>query len=190
MAPAFRMKKQPIVAFIILAVATLILSGCATVTRGTKDTLVIESDPAGADVRLSTGQTGKTPTSFKLSRKEAVVVTISREGYETVMVTVNSQIVGAGAAGMAGNVLVGGIVGVGVDAWTGATKSLKPNPVTVKLVRLEPKPAVAAQATTASAPAAAPPPSPVENSDPSTSSAGPAPVGSGGTGAAPAAEQK
>lgn len=182
------MKKQPIVAFIILAAATLILSGCATVTRGTKDTLVVESDPAGADVQLSTGQSGKTPTSFMLKRKEAVVVTISREGYETAMVTVNSQVVGAGAAGMAGNVLVGGIIGVGVDSWTGATKSLKPNPVTVKLVRLEPKPAVVAQAVTASAPAASPPPSVTTNSD--TSAASPSPGGSGGAASAPAAEQK
>lgn len=134
------MKKPCIVLIAAVALPLLLLSGCATVTRGTKDTLVVESDPAGADVRLSTGQTGKTPTSFKLSRKDTVLVTISREGYETVNVTVNSQVVGSGAAGMAGNVLVGGLIGVGVDAWSGATKSLKPNPVTVKLVRLDPQP--------------------------------------------------
>lgn len=154
----FPMKKTSLAANIILALAVLILSGCATVTRGTKDTLVIESDPAGADVRLSTGQTGTTPTSFKLKRKEPVVVTISREGYETVNVNVNAQVVGAGAAGMAGNVLVGGIIGVGVDAWSGATKSLKPNPVTVKLVKLEPK--TEAVTPVASTPAAPTPPAP------------------------------
>lgn len=140
------------IAPLVLALAVLFFSGCATVTRGTKDTLVVESDPAGADVRLSSGQTGKTPTSFKLSRKEPIVVTISREGYETVTVNVNSQIVGAGAAGMAGNVLVGGVIGVGIDAWSGATKSLKPNPVRVNLVKLgtaEPAKSVAAEKTLA-----------------------------------------
>jgi hypothetical protein len=131
------MKTQRLIAIIVVWLAALFLSGCATVTRGTKDTLVVESDPAGANVSLSTGHSGKTPTSFKLSRKDTVLVTISREGYETAVVTVNSQVVGAGAAGMAGNVLVGGLIGVGVDAWSGATKSLKPNPVTVKLVKLE-----------------------------------------------------
>jgi hypothetical protein len=35
---------------------------------------------------------------------------------------------------MAGNVLIGGIIGVGVDAASGATKSLRPNPVHVHLV--------------------------------------------------------
>jgi hypothetical protein len=160
----FPRKKTSIAANIILALAVLILSGCATVTRGTKDTLVIESDPAGAEVRLSTGQTGRTPTSFKLKRKEPVVVTITREGYETVNVNVNAQVVGAGAAGMAGNVLVGGIIGVGVDAWSGATKSLKPNPVTVKLVKLEPK--MEAAAPVASTPVAPTAPAPTASAMP------------------------
>lgn len=130
------MKKLSMIAPLMLALAGLFFSGCATVTRGTKDTLVVESDPAGADVRLSTGQVGKTPTSFKLSRGDSLTVTISKEGYETVNVNVTPQIVGAGAAGMAGNVLVGGLIGAGVDAWSGAMKDLKPNPVRVTMVKL------------------------------------------------------
>jgi len=39
----------------------------------------------------------------------------------------------AGAAGVAGNILVGGIIGLGVDAATGASQDLVPNPVEVKL---------------------------------------------------------
>lgn len=136
----------------VMVLAALWFSGCATVTRGTKDTLVVESDPAGAEVRLSTGQTGKTPTSFKLPRGDSLVVTIAKEGYETVMVNVNSQVVGAGAAGMAGNVLVGGFIGAGVDAFSGAMKDLKPNPVSVKLVRLA---EVAARPAVVEAPAPA-----------------------------------
>lgn len=146
------MKKQSMIAPIVLALAVLFFSGCATVTRGTKDTLVVESDPAGADVRLSTGQIGKTPSSFKLKRGDALTVTISKEGYETVNVNVTPQIVGAGAAGMAGNVLVGGLIGAGVDAWSGAMKDLKPNPVRVTMVKLataEPAKAVAAEKTLA-----------------------------------------
>lgn len=45
-----------------------------------------------------------------------------------------SEISGAGAAGMAGNVLIGGVIGAGVDAGTGATKDLRPNPLSVQLV--------------------------------------------------------
>ena len=119
---------------LLLAAFCFLLSGCATITRGTKDTLVVESDPAGANVTLSNGMTGRTPTSVKLPRKEPVVVTIAKEGYETLTVNVNPQISGAGAAGMAGNVLVGGIIGAVVDPMTGAMKDLRPNPVKVTLV--------------------------------------------------------
>jgi hypothetical protein len=39
----------------------------------------------------------------------------------------------SGAAGIAGNVLVGGIIGLGVDAATGARQDLVPNPVVLAL---------------------------------------------------------
>jgi len=84
-------------------------------------------------VKLSTGTVGKTPAAFKLPRKDSLVVDISKPGYEPVRVNVVSQISGAGGAGMAGNVLVGGIIGAAVDAGTGAMNDLKPNPITVQL---------------------------------------------------------
>lgn len=121
----------------IVSLLISVFSGCASVTRGTKDTLVVESNPAGASVRLSTGETGKTPTSFKLSRKKEFDVVIEKEGYESLTVHVSSQVSGKGSIGMAGNVLVGGIIGVGVDAVTGAAKDLKPNPISVTLVPLK-----------------------------------------------------
>jgi hypothetical protein len=46
---------------------------------------------------------------------------------------VSRLIAGAGAAGVAGNVLVGGLIGIGVDMATGASQDLVPNPVNVKL---------------------------------------------------------
>lgn len=41
---------------------------------------------------------------------------------------------GKGAAGLAGNILVGGLIGVGVDAMTGATLDHSPNPALITLV--------------------------------------------------------
>jgi hypothetical protein len=58
-----------------------LLYGCATVTRGTNDVLVVESKPAGATVLLSNGMTDKTPTSFKVPRKNPLVVKIKKDGY-------------------------------------------------------------------------------------------------------------
>lgn len=99
-------------------VSLLVLSGCATVTRGTTEAFVIETDPPGAKATLTTGQSCTTPCSLEMKRKKEFQVKLEKEGYETVETQILSQIAGAGAAGMAGNVLLGGIIGAGVDAAT------------------------------------------------------------------------
>lgn len=122
---------------ILFSLVGFSLMSCATLTRGTTDTLVIESDPANADVYLSNGLSCKTPCALKLKRNESVNVEISKKGYETVKVNVVPQISGSGSAGMAGNVILGGIIGAAVDAGSGAMYDLKPNPIQVKLQKLE-----------------------------------------------------
>lgn len=119
--------------FAVAVMAAVLSTGCATVTRGTKDVLVVESTPSGAKVTVD-GQVGRTPTSFKLSRKFEGPVLIEKEGYEPVNVQVHSSPSGAGGAGMAGNVLVGGLIGAGIDAGFGSTNDLSPNPINVTLV--------------------------------------------------------
>lgn len=142
----------------VLAILMTAWSGCATITRGTKEALVIESEPNGAQVRLSSGLTGTTPTSFKIPRKGDLTVTVSKDGYETLTVNVTTQVAGAGAAGMAGNVLLGGVIGAGVDAFSGGMLEHKPNPVKVTLVPTPPAAAMPkANAATAAAPPAEPP---------------------------------
>lgn len=112
----------------------LALSGCATVTRGTTENLRVQSEPEGASVELSSGQTCRTPCDLELKRKNDYTLYVHREGFQDSEIRVESKVGGAGAAGMAGNVLIGGIIGAGVDAFSGATNSLKPNPVHVHLV--------------------------------------------------------
>jgi hypothetical protein len=135
--------------FFLLA-APLLLSACATVTRGTKDVLMIETDPPGAVVVVN-GQRATTPTSFKLSRKFEGPVYITKEGYEPITVLVHSHVATAGGVGMAGNALIGGLIGAGVDYATGSTNELKPNPIKVSLVRIgeQPRPATPAMAAPA-----------------------------------------
>lgn len=118
------------------AVAILAMtSGCATVTRGLHEALVIESDPSGAEASLSNGLRCTTPCSVKVRRRGDIVVTLEKDGYETVSATVTSSIDTVGSAAMAGNLVSGGIVGAGIDAGTGAMHSHKPNPLVVKLER-------------------------------------------------------
>lgn len=109
-------------------------SGCATITRGRSEAWTVNSTPSGATVSLSNGERCETPCTLKLRRKYPFSVEICKAGFHAVDTTVQSEISGAGAAGMAGNVLVGGLIGAGVDAGTGATKDLRPNPLNVELV--------------------------------------------------------
>jgi hypothetical protein len=113
---------------LILTLAAL-STGCATITRGTTEAFGIETTPANADARLSNGLHCTTPCSLKVKRRGDFVVTITKEGYETVNASITSSVDGGGAAGMAGNVILGGLIGAGVDAGTGAMHAHKPNAV-------------------------------------------------------------
>jgi hypothetical protein len=124
--------------FIILAGLCLVLGGCATVTRGANDTWTVNTEPSGASIR-TTNQFAcdATPCTFKMPRKSEFDVTITKAGYKTWTGHVTHHVGNAGSAGMAGNVLLGGIIGAGVDAYSGAMYDLAPNPLTVKLEKLE-----------------------------------------------------
>jgi hypothetical protein len=98
-------------------------------------------------VKTSTGFTcGPTPCQIKLPRKTPFDATITLTGYEPQTVHVRSEVGGGGAAGMAGNVIAGGLIGMAVDGSDGAMNDLKPNPLTITLQPV----------TTSAAPAASP----------------------------------
>jgi hypothetical protein len=115
----------------------LLFTSCATITRGVHEKLSVMSDPSGANVQLSSGERGVTPAKFvKLRRTESFTVTVSKPGYAAQTVRVESKFSGTGGTAMAGNVILGGAIGLGVDAGTGAYNSLYPNPVSVHLIPL------------------------------------------------------
>ncbi len=118
----------------------LVLSACATATRGTNETVLVYASPEGAQIATSIGLTCNTsPCSLQVSRKQEFSVTVSKEGYKTQTVHVSTKVAPGGVAGMAGNVLIGGVIGVGVDSVSGATLDHSPNPVLIELVPNNPK---------------------------------------------------
>jgi hypothetical protein len=114
-------------------VLLLLLSSCATVVRGTKQTVRIESNPPGAKIHLSTGGEGVTPATFELPRKDLVVVDFEKEGHESMSVTLVPMRSKSGSIAGAGNALIGGAIGGAIDGGTGATLDLQPNPLIVTL---------------------------------------------------------
>lgn len=119
---------------LILAAAIFSVAGCATITQGTTDALLIETTPENAQVQVSSGQSCvSTPCAIQLPKKEPVNIVVSKAGCQSRQVNVLSQMSSNGGAALAGNILAGGIIGLGVDAASGASRELTPNPVRVTL---------------------------------------------------------
>jgi hypothetical protein len=75
-----------------------------------------------------------TPCIAQVSRNKPLIVTFTKAGYRAQRLKVRTKLSGQGAAGAAGNILLGGAVGLATDTVTGAALDHCPNPVTVHLV--------------------------------------------------------
>jgi len=146
----------------LLLAAAIVLPcfGCASVTRGTTENISISTTPAGATADISGLEIPTacvTPCVVQAKRNADITVTINKEGYEPQVIPLTKEIPGTGAAGFAGNVLLGGLIGMGVDAATGAAQDHKPNPV---IVTLQPLTRASPHAPRPRPPKRPPPPSP------------------------------
>jgi hypothetical protein len=70
---------------------------------------------------------------WKIPRKDQFQATFELPGYKSESIYVNTRMSGGGTAGMVGNAVFGGIVGVVVDGSNGATMDHYPNPVIANL---------------------------------------------------------
>jgi len=123
----------------VIACAILV-TGCASVVRGTSEEVVINVEPADAQVTTTLGHScNQSPCKVEVGRKKTFTVHATKDGYKPGQVFVDTKVSGRGAAGLAGNILLGGVVGVGVDAVSGATLDHDPNPVTITLVPVDAK---------------------------------------------------
>jgi hypothetical protein len=124
------------ISLLAIIAGSLSMGACATVTRGTTEQITFDSEPPAA-MRTSTGLTcPTTPCTLQVDRKSEFVATFSKDGHASQDIMVQTRVAGSGAAGFAGNVLIGGIIGMGVDAATGSTLEHYPNPVTASLAPL------------------------------------------------------
>ncbi|MDA9521421.1 translation initiation factor 2 [Bradyrhizobium sp. CCBAU 11434] len=122
---------------------SVMLGGCSSVTRGTTENISISSTPSGVEAVVSgleVPTTCMTPCSVVVKRNADVSITFQKEGYEPQIVPLSRDIQTGGAAGFAGNLLLGGAIGMGVDAATGAATDHKPNPVIVTMQPVAPPP--------------------------------------------------
>jgi len=114
----------------------LVVAGCASLTKGTTQSVVVNTPNAkGAICTLSSNSIGSrtvtTPAVTVLEKgKDAIQVRCSKECYEDGVGIIPSNFEGM----TAGNIILGGIVGLGVDAATGAMNQY-PSEISVHMVK-------------------------------------------------------
>jgi hypothetical protein len=110
--------------FLVAAVIST-LSGCATITGGTRQTVSVETMQDGKEVQGAscklTNEKGtwyvKTPDSVRVHRAYGdLTVKCSKEGYKDSVQSFQSSAGGR----MYGNILIGGIIGAAIDSHNGA----------------------------------------------------------------------
>lgn len=134
-----------------IAAGALSLGGCATIVDGSTQPISVSSAPEeGAQCTLKNSQGTwylTTPGSTAVHKtKNDMTITCQKAGFEVGKVVAVSHFGGA----TFGNILAGGIVGVGIDAASGANYYYE-SPIVVTLGKTD----AATPSTTASSPAPA-----------------------------------
>ena len=99
-----------------------LLSGCATIMSGTDQTVTVSTTPPAATCVLDRvgsriGAIPLTPGSVRIDKsRNDISVTCVKEGFQTAVISHSSRFNGA----TFGNIIVGGVIGVLVDASSGA----------------------------------------------------------------------
>lgn len=76
--------KRGFFGLICLSVGLVALSSCAMLVHGTTENIDVSSEPPGASVVVSDGQTGTTPFSIVARREQGLVFHFSKPGYQSV----------------------------------------------------------------------------------------------------------
>ncbi len=113
----------------LFALPLSLLSACATLVNGSNQTITVSTTPPGATCTLDRmnirlGAIAQTPGSVRIDKsKNDLSVTCTKEGYQTATVTNAPKFGGA----TFGNIIAGGVVGVVVDAASGANYTYPDN---------------------------------------------------------------
>lgn len=115
---------------LVLCLSQMFNSGCASIVKGTRQTVMVETNPPGATISIDrTHETSVSPAQLSLKRKNEYELKIEKAGYKTEYVQVDRHLSGW----FWGNLIFGGIIGIIVDLSNGAGYKLEPKEVTIEL---------------------------------------------------------
>lgn len=105
-----------VLAVMVLVLMIVPLTGCATILNDDHQMVAFASDPDGATVFVDGVPMGKTPCSLPIKRSGwDKQIRFEKPGYKTTLMTLDNRV---GAAGF-GNLILGGFVGIAIDAVSG-----------------------------------------------------------------------
>lgn len=117
---------------IVFAVVLIGAAGCASIMGGgTQQSITFNSSPDGAAVVVDGESRGTTPLVVDLARKNNQSVRLELDGYQPHTVMFDRSVNGW----FWGNLLLGGIIGMAIDAANGAMYKLSPEEIGAQLDR-------------------------------------------------------
>lgn len=102
--------------YISLLAIPFMVSSCATIVNGTTQEVTVKSNVQGARVYVNGIDKGTTPNGITLERSEDYTLEVRAPGFVTHQEKLESSISGW----LAGNLVIGGILGIAIDLCTGS----------------------------------------------------------------------
>ena len=119
--------KLTILLSLSIAIST---TSCASIITGTKDKITFNSTPEGAKVLHKGVEKCTTPCTAEISRSlSKQTVTFAKEGFSSKEVKLTKNFNAVSLV----NILIGGVIGIGIDAATGSLTKYSPKAYTVEL---------------------------------------------------------
>jgi len=123
-------KRITVVQIVASTLIMLFFINCATMIRGTNQQIEISSNPISANVKIDGLNYGKTPTAATLSRSSEHFVEIELEGYSPYQIILERKL---DIGWVFGSTILGGFIGIAVDASSGALYKLTPTEIQAEL---------------------------------------------------------
>jgi hypothetical protein len=100
---------------VLMLFLTFLLTTCATLFKGSTETVAFSSDPTGAKVYVNGNLLGTTPVELELKSNKSYTIEFKKDGYETKTVVLNNSVGG----GWIILDILGGLLPIVIDAATG-----------------------------------------------------------------------
>ena len=112
----FKMIRKTPILFSI-AIVLFIFSSCATILSGSRQRVLVETEPSGSRVFIDKkDQNVVTPCELKVKRKKHILFTFQKDGYQEEEKPVDAKFNPV----VLGNIIAGGLIGAAVDDISGA----------------------------------------------------------------------